>query len=188
MARMYVASSSSSSTPLDVVKIPSSAEGGQIALMAFPGYNTRAMDISKFGLNDACEGDIRRAVRWGAFAVVSLVSTEELKLFRAPDLGARVKAAGMHWIHCPISDMRAPGKEFFEVWDSVWGNIYRKLRKGGKIVLHCAAGRGRTGTVAALILVSMGVNSKEAIRQVRTVRPGAIESKEQEQYVESLSM
>jgi protein-tyrosine phosphatase len=50
-------------------------------------------------------------------------------------------------------------------------------------VIHCRGGVGRSGLVAGLILVERGCAPRDAIRQVRISRPGAIETAAQEQYV-----
>jgi ADP-ribosyl-[dinitrogen reductase] hydrolase len=42
---------------------------------------------------------------------------------------------------------------------------------------------GRSGTFVAKILTTFGVSAEMAIKQVRNARPGAIESKIQEQYI-----
>ncbi len=48
-------------------------------------------------------------------------------------------------------------------------------------------GFGRTGLLAARILVEFGESPERAIRAVRTVRPGAIETRGQEEYIMSLA-
>jgi ADP-ribosylglycohydrolase len=44
-------------------------------------------------------------------------------------------------------------------------------------------GLGRTGTIAARLLVEFGVDPEKAIREIRMARPGSIETREQEEYV-----
>jgi protein-tyrosine phosphatase len=61
--------------------------------------------------------------------------------------------------------------------------LRRILREGGRIVLHCRGGLGRTGLVAARLLIEFGMAPQEAIRRVRAARPGAIQTREQEDYV-----
>ena len=56
-------------------------------------------------------------------------------------------------------------------------------RAGGHFVLHCWAGLGRTGTVAARLLVELGADPAAAIDLVRGSRPGAIQSLQQEVHV-----
>jgi len=44
-------------------------------------------------------------------------------------------------------------------------------------------GYGRTGMVAARLLIEFGVEPEEAIARVRSARPGAIEMPQQEAWV-----
>ena len=47
-------------------------------------------------------------------------------------------------------------------------------------------GLGRTGMIAARILVEMGLSAELAIKSVREARPGTIETAAQEAYVRTL--
>jgi len=54
-------------------------------------------------------------------------------------------------------------------------------RSGKKVLVHCAAGKGRTGTVlAAYLILKDGISAEEAIRRVRSLRPGSIEPNQEE--------
>ena len=44
-------------------------------------------------------------------------------------------------------------------------------------------GKGRSGTIAAILLIEFGENNKNAIELVRKKRKGAIETKEQEGFI-----
>ena len=57
------------------------------------------------------------------------------------------------------------------------------LTEGRNIVLHCMGGKGRSGTIAAILLLEFGENHKNAIEIVRQNRKGAIETKEQEDFI-----
>lgn len=46
-----------------------------------------------------------------------------------------------------------------------------------------AGGLGRAGTIAARLLVELGIESATAIAKVRKVRPDAIENSRQERFV-----
>ena len=52
------------------------------------------------------------------------------------------------------------------------------------VVVTCAAGIGRTGTVLACYLVHVGNSPYTAISKVRELRPGSIQTREQEDAVQ----
>jgi protein-tyrosine phosphatase len=57
------------------------------------------------------------------------------------------------------------------------------LERGECVVVHCWGGLGRAGTIAACCLVARGVEPRRAISIVRSARPGAVQSIEQEEFV-----
>jgi protein-tyrosine phosphatase len=73
-------------------------------------------------------------------------------------------------LHRPIPDFHAPDIATFT---ALVDEIVDRLRAGEAIVMHCGGGIGRTGTVAAGVLVAMGTELDDALAQVRTARPMA---------------
>jgi hypothetical protein len=86
------------------------------------------------------------------------------------------EAASLEWHHLPIPDMGEPGWHFERRWIYSGARLRRLLRRGGRVVVHCRAGLGRAGTIAARLLVELGMPPAEAISQVRKARPGAIQT------------
>ena len=70
----------------------------------------------------------------------------------------------------PIPDLHAPPAErvrpFLE-------ELSERVRLGRRVLMHCGAGFGRTGTVAAALLMHMGVSRDEAVAAVGKARPAA---------------
>ncbi|XP_030329910.1 dual specificity protein phosphatase 23 isoform X2 [Strigops habroptila] len=56
--------------------------------------------------------------------------------------------------------------------------------RGEAVAVHCMLGHGRTGTMLACYLAKeQEMDGAEAIREIRRLRPGSIETREQEQAV-----
>ncbi|MDW3612192.1 MAG: dual specificity protein phosphatase family protein [Nitrososphaeraceae archaeon] len=72
-----------------------------------------------------------------------------------------------------------------EVLDNIVDYINIKITKEKKpLVVHCAAGKGRTGTIlAAYLLKQDNISSQDAIKKIRSLRPGSIQSKIQEEIL-----
>jgi len=127
--------------------------------------------------------DIAAISGWGAQAVVTLMPKAELESVKAGRLGEALRENNIRWFHLPIEDVDVPGRVWEEAWTLASPLLWRILNSGGRVLLHCRGGLGRAGTVAAMLLVEDGMMPPEAIRRVRTARPGAIETPAQEAYV-----
>jgi atypical dual specificity phosphatase len=64
-------------------------------------------------------------------------------------------------------------------------NASNKLANGERVGVHCTAGMGRTGTMLASYLVYQGSTAQEAIAKIRELRPGSIETAEQEEALQA---
>jgi atypical dual specificity phosphatase len=87
---------------------------------------------------------------------------------------------GLRELHLPVPDFTPPTLE--QLAHGV-AAIEQALADGQKVAVHCGAGLGRTGTLLACYLVSQGLGSDEAIARVRSVRPGSVETPQQEAAV-----
>jgi atypical dual specificity phosphatase len=111
--------------------------------------------------------------RHGVTAVVTLTG-EPL----AEDL---LQEYGLRALHLPVADFTAPTMAQVAAAARF---VHEELVQGGRVVVHCGAGFGRTGCVLACCLVSeQGLSAGAAIEAVRQLRPGSIETDEQEALV-----
>lgn len=95
----------------------------------------------------------------------------------SPDLLTRY---GMTECHLPVPDFHAPTPE--QLTTAVQ-TVKAAVAADEAVAIHCAAGLGRSGTVAACYLVELGSDWKAAIERIRALRPGAIETAEQVEAV-----
>ncbi len=108
----------------------------------------------------------RDAVRMrGITQVVCLVSLDEIE-GKAPDYARAVQRNHLPWqqVMFPIVDFGVPSDRASFL--ALVNAIAADLRRGVNILLHCAAGIGRTGTVASSVLVALGLSPDEAARRV----------------------
>ncbi len=130
--------------------------------------------------------DLDIVQRWGATTVVTLLEDSELRSLEVTALGDAVRRRQMDWIHLPIKDVSVPNATFEREWEVIGEGLRARLRSGFDILVHCRGGLGRGGLVAARLLIELGSKSDDAIEQVRRARPGAIETREQENYVKAI--
>jgi len=91
-----------------------------------------------------------------------------------------VEVLGMELLHLPIEDFHAPTAEQQQAFVR---EVQLRRDAGETVAVHCLAGLGRTGTMLATWLVAEGLGADEAIDEVRALRPGSIETTEQEDAV-----
>lgn len=120
---------------------------------------------------------------WGASTLVSLMLAEEMEMYGVAELPEKANRLGMVHYHLPIIDMDVPDELFEQQWKTVGEILRNTLISGESIVLHCLGGLGRTGTIAARLLIELGSDPETAIRRVRGARAGTIQTIMQETYV-----
>jgi len=116
-------------------------EGGRLAGLPGPAY---------------MEWDFSRLRRMGYSVVVSL-ECARLNTFEIEDAGFE------HRKIC-VEDFMPPT---FDQMDEFVDYVDRKLGEGKKVLVHCYAGRGRTGTMLAAYLIHRGMDADAAILEIR---------------------
>lgn len=132
--------------------------------------------------------DLDRVRDWGAQVALTLIETHEFELLKVPGLGEGFKSRGIEWHHLPIVDGQAPDARFLPLWRTSGTRALDCLRTGGKVLVHCRGGLGRAGTVATALLMELGLDTQAALARVRRARPGAVETRVQEQFLARYSL
>ncbi len=121
--------------------------------------------------------------RQGVDGVVSLLTAEEEQDL---DLGDEIREAqsqGMTFTRFPIADRQVPASE--SAATDVLEKLDAELSAGRNIVLHCRQGIGRTGLMAACLLVTKGRDPETAIKETSADRGVAIpETDEQRRWID----
>ena len=173
-----IQTSSTSPLRIDTVSVPGTT--GLIGMTFCPGK--KDLDLGGFWDRDLAT-DLEVIKDWDCWAVVTLLEPHEFPMLQVSSLSGMALRLGMAWHHLPIRDVSVPDDLFEDLWEESGWRLRQILSEGGRVVLHCRGGIGRTGTIAARLLVEFGVAPEEAIRLVRRARPGTIETLAQEEYV-----
>ncbi len=87
----------------------------------------------------------------------------------------------LEYLHVPTPDLGVPDVETI---DHTVEFIRAQISKDRAVMVHCAAGMGRAGTILACYLVKhKGHSAEEAVKKIRSERPGSIQSDIQERAI-----
>ena len=152
---------------------------GKIILTSFPGLNKQG----KFE-DDLFHTKLKIFAENNCSSITSFVEDKEFeKICNKKYFVESVYKSNLKWHHLPITDLSAPNLDFKYKWETTKVLLKNELIDGQNIIFHCRGGKGRAGTVAAILLIDFGMNKKEAIDLVRSRRLGAIETKKQEDFI-----
>lgn len=113
--------------------------------------------------------DPEAALAWadGATTVVCLNSIDELEM-RCADYVEWLRAnRGGKAIWFPIENFNAPSARMVM---PILRMITDRLERGEGVVMHCAAGQGRAGTMAVCVLMALGQTPSDAVHTVASNR------------------
>lgn len=150
------------------------ATTGALGLCRAPGSDSPTRDEDLATLAAARTDDL-----------ICLQEAHELRRNEPPEtITARrlaTEALGISFTHAPIEDFEAPTLPQAQ---TLTRQCLAALRAGRRVVVHCHAGLGRAGTIAACVLIaSRGLSAEGAIAYVRWLRPGAVQSEAQEALI-----
>jgi protein-tyrosine phosphatase len=155
--------------------------GGRLYLMSCPGR--QGMDDQGRVWRRDLQADLDQLAHHGIEAVITLLPEEEMQHYQVLDLPQAIAKRDWVWWHWPVTDRAIADEHISKQIQATAPKLRDILQKGGGIAIHCAAGLGRTGTLAAQLLVMQGVEPDQAILEIRQARRGSIETLAQEQAV-----
>src|SRR6266852_2976973 len=170
--------------PLRIAVVNAGSAFGRVGITFCPGKYDRHAMSGEWDRDLAL--DLDKVRDWGAAAVITLLEPKELVLLRVERLGEEILRRNMLWFHLPIVDVSIPDERFEQEWEVVGEELRSMLRRRLDVLVHCRGGLGRAGTIAARLLIELGMEPAKAITLVRAVRPGAIETPDQEEFVRNI--
>lgn len=148
--------------PLTIANLP--AGGGELALCPMPGRG------------GAYGADLRDLLAHGPALVLTMTTAEEMEAKGAADLPADLAAHGIGWLHLPVADFGAPDAAISAAWTQASRMAHKVLAAGGKVLVHCMGGCGRSGMAVLRLMVEAGEAPHSALSRLRAVRPCAVET------------
>ncbi len=141
--------------------------GGVLAISPMPGRG------------GAYQADLRDLLGFGPELVLTMTTGEELASKGAATLPYDLAAQGIGWLHLPIADFGAPDAVTAGLWREASARAQEVLAQGGKVLVHCMGGCGRSGMATLRLMVEAGEDPAGALTRLRAVRPCAVETPEQ---------
>jgi len=145
---------------------------GRLGITPCPGRRDRGRDLST---------DLAQLRSQGVTRLLCLLTDSELHWAGVPDLGPRAQAAGLTYRRLPVPHQGTP-----HTVDAIelarW--CRQAMEQGETVVLTSMGGLGRSGTIAACLLVASGMSPDTAIAAVREATgPRAFGRVAQEDFV-----
>lgn len=106
-----------------------------------------------------------------------------VNLTERPMTQTAIPAFGLRTIHMKVEDRDAPPLLWMKL---LLAQVDKFIQQGEVIAVHCFAGLGRTGTVLGAWLVKEGLTADEALRRLRLIEPGFVQSTVQEELLHEL--
>ncbi|WP_435988727.1 protein-tyrosine phosphatase family protein [Sulfitobacter sp. SH24] len=156
--------------------------GGYLAMTGFPGLLTEVDGtpyLDPLQMTETLEG-LRNM---GARQLLVLTEEAELPEGAFPSIKVISQRVGLGVYFSEIIDFHVPGDAFLSEWPAYRTRFERALDAGETVALSCQYGAGRSGLVAAWLLMGAGLPAAKAIALVRNHFSEAIENQLQEDWL-----
>ena len=138
--------------------------GGEIAITPMPG-RTRHY-----------HADWLRLMEWRPDLVLTMTTQAELDRKGSGTLGTDLVNEGISWLHLPVPDFGVPDDLD---WPKIRDQALGVLGLGGRVLVHCFGGCGRSGMMMLRLMIAAGEAPDASLARLRAVRPCAVETDDQ---------
>jgi len=117
---------------------------------------------------ECLDDEVRAWNNAGLSAIVSLLMEEEVDELDLGDERQSCERFGLRFFQFPIIDVSIPASR--EATFDLVNGLERLLSKGHSVGIHCREGVGRSGMIAACLLIMSGLAPEEALETVSNAR------------------
>jgi len=169
---MFYACGKNTKPPIDSNNIPETIQSdstgvGLFRTVVLPHNVSSSLYLhSMLGRYDSLSTSVSEIEEKEIDIVVSLTSLEEIRQ-KSPGYAKAIddKSLGFERMEFPIIDFGIPQDSI--AFLNLVKNLADRLKSGENLLIHCGAGIGRTGTLAASVLISLGKDLNESLDAVR---------------------
>lgn len=170
----------SATHPIGINWLPAQ-DAGLVGLTFAPGKHGSSKSGPRWERD--LDADLRRLIdHHGMDVLVCLLENHELARYMIHNLIPTAEVLGIKVLRLPIPDggvLPRPGPVA-----ELIAAIREQTDQGKRVVVHCAGGLGRTGTIAGCYLVEFGMSADEAIETLHRVRGrNCPETRGQEEFI-----
>ena len=118
-------------------------------------------------LDDQFENTILNWKDEGVDVVVSMLENSEIPNLLDAER-ALCEEFGMEFFSVPVRDKTVP--DSVELFADVARQLAERIAAGQAVAIHCRAGIGRSTTMAACVLILLGVDGEDALNMIASAR------------------
>ncbi|WP_206194376.1 protein phosphatase [Shewanella sp. SNU WT4] len=146
--------------PFDVLTL---ANGAAFIFTPCPGTKDANLRDAIASLNAA-----------GTHAIISVLPDDEIATLGVTALGHDIVQQGLAWYQLPIEDDEAPQQPFLSGFAMVKNELLARMAAQQTLAIHCRGGSGRTGLMAAILLLESGLPWPQVQGLIQGLRPNAL--------------
>ena len=136
---------------------------------------------------DWLEEEVRSWREAGLDVMVSLLTYDEDAELELRQEEILCRARGIQFHAYPIQDRGVPASR--QATTGLVQKLEKALEAGQSVAVHCRQGIGRSSLIAALLLVSAGIDPEAALAQIRQARGCAVpDTLEQRNWIKSFAV
>ncbi len=128
------------------------------------------------GLTGQYRADLQHIGDWKPGLVLSMSTVPEQDAVGALTLGSDIQSLASRWIHLPVHTLSTPPAAVLYKWPKASHIARKALVGGGRVLVHCKGGAGRSGMAVLRLMIEAGEQPHSALKRLRAVQPDAVDT------------